>query len=1054
MYSLRRLTINNFSIFKIIALLAVCSISSCNGCGNSAKSKKLGRSNKELHTPDTPPINPAKIDLAFLVLTDEQEFIDKEEIKFKIQNHGDKISTDDIQMKLEATEVAMEFNLGKKAGSSIHANLTQILGLSVAKDLVEGEASAEIVLQLKDIKTKAASSTIRLTLTSKEKTIKKTLHWKAGKLEIIGLADFSGFNEATFQLKNGTSLALEPKNIVVELTSKVSGLVLEFTDIGKSSATLGKLLGNNTTIKFREQTGSISFKVKKQPAIETATVTITIKSKIGNTKLAQSTVTWTKKDIELNIHKVQPVELQGSVNTKFVVQIKNNGKDKSEASKLQLQLERIQGTNATIDGATVKGEGVFTINLNSLGNIAAFSPGYHNPYQIKIIPHADNFAEFEMQLLYDGQFVGDKNIIVWKGEPKVKVTTTDANLKGDTKTTQLTFINESGFDLDMEMLKKVKVQLNSITKDAEIKYYDNYNGYLYGWRSINDGYTTTTLADLVSNSLSTGNSKTVDITINTDKNGKASFELELVGSTGEEKDRKVNVVWNGEPKVEVKVNSGALLEDHFDHIELTGHKKQAYLTFIDRGGFELDKDILQSLRIKLNNLTEGAKVLYGTTTIDGASLWDVLGKSLLHYKSQNIILDCGTNKEVSFELELVGSTSEERNRKVKVVWKEGPMVKLESITPNIDGLRGNSAREIKIKVSNGGKFKLEQADLEKITFNYTKNSSKGKLTKKGSSEDIQSKNLLQLLDKNELTPGSYQELDLTIDNEQAFQVEFTNLKLEGSSFTSKNYRVNWIGEINLALEAVGDLTALEGDHGKHFKIKVTNNSGFTLSEAFLKGITFTYRGYQGEIIQETSCKQIQGRTLWDVLDNEILQAGESKSIALFIANNTSNEIRFTDLTLSRGNLLTLSGSVNNVIKSICWRKSLLIAGVWDDKILQLEEGKIKAELNFWNENKSIATENKLKEIQVKLNNLPAGISVFYNKNNTLNQITATTTLWDILGEGLASSDSKEGEDGKTIIITIDPGTNTAFQFEVELVGSNIEEKLRKAKIHWTAAQIS
>ncbi|MHB9147209.1 MAG: hypothetical protein ACYC2U_02005 [Candidatus Amoebophilus sp.] len=1048
MYSLRRLTINNFSIFKIITLLAVCSISSCNGCGNSAKSKKLGRSNKELHTPDTPPIIPAKIDLAFLVLTDEQEFIDKEEIKFKIQNHGDKISTDDIQMELEATEVDMEFNLGKKAGSSIHANLTQILGLSVAKDLVEGEASAEIVLQLKDIKTKAASSTIRLTLTSKEKTIKKTLHWKAGKLEIIELADFSGFNEATFQLKNDTSLALEPKNIVVELTSKVSGLVLEFTDIGKSSSTLGKLLGNNTTIKFREQTGSISFKVKEQPAIETATVTITIKSKIDNTKLAQSTVTWTRKDIELNIHKVDPVELQGSVNTKFVVQIENNGKDKSEASKLQLQLERIQGTNATIDGATVKGEGVFIINLNSLGNIAALSPGYDNPYQIKIIPHADNFAEFEMKLLYDGQFVGDKNTIVWKGKPKVKVTTTEANLKGDNKTTQLTFINESGFDLDMKMLKKVKVQLNSITKDVKIKYYD---GDIYGWRSINDEYTTTTLADLVSNSLSTGNSKTVDITINTGKNGKASFELELVGSTSEEKDRKVNVVWNGEPKVEVKVNSGALLENYFDHIELTGHKKQAYLTFIDRAGFELDKDILQSLRIKLNNLTEGAKVLYGTTTIDGASLWDVLGKSLLHYKSQNIILDCGTNKEVSFELELVGSTSEERNRKVKVVWKEGPMVKLESITPNIDGLRGNAAREIKIKVSNEGKFKLEQADLEKVTFNYAKNSSEGKLTKKGSSEDIQSKNLLQLLDKNELTPGSYQELDLTIDNEQAFQVEFTNLKLEGSSVTSKNYRVNWIGEINLALEAVGDLTDLEGDHGKHFEIKVANNSGFALSETSLKGITFTYRGYQGEIIQETPRKQIQGMKLWDVLDNQILQAGESKSIALFIDNNTSNEIIFTDLTLSGGNLLTLSGSVNNVIKSICWRKSLLIAGVWDDKILQLEEGKIKTKLNFWNENKSIATENKLKEIQVKLNNLPADISVFYNKNNTLNQITAATTLWDILGESLASFDSEEGEDGKTIIITIDPGTNTDFQFELELVGSNIEEKLRKAKIHWTAA---
>ncbi|OJW72111.1 MAG: hypothetical protein BGO68_01135 [Candidatus Amoebophilus sp. 36-38] len=594
------------------------------------------------------------VSLEFFHLPDELH--GKDIVEFQIKNKGSLINTDDIQIQLDAPN-KMVFKLGNKKEDASKATLTEILGIE--RNLAQGAHTDNIILELKDPKNQE-NATIKLTLTCKGIQEEKSIRWKAGKIEVIGLSTFAGKKRATFELKNEGSGSINPSDIEIELTSEPSGLNLEFIVGNKthiaSPAILEKLLvDGNRSINFNEQTSHLQFKVKKPSAIEKATVIVIIRKAADKVELARQPVTWTKKKINLKIENIKPLQLQGTNHTKFELQISNWAQEDAEADKLQLQLRRIKGTQATIVGATKKAADVFV--LNDLGNISKNTS--NNTYSVTLEPRADKLVEFECQLLYDGYPVGDKKSVSWKGDPRIKITYDNNRLSGDNKKTEILFINESGFELDKEILEKIQIKLTHLTEDAEVKYNNRWGG-----TEMMDKEATTPLASLLGTHLADGDSRSVEVLVDTGTNPNVEFELEVVESTASENDKKVKVFWEGKPKVKVTAES---------HV-VVGNQMERELIFRNESGFELTQIHLENIIIQLNNLTAGTKVLYDDPgkNIDGAKLADVLGKDGFKWGEVNTIItiDPDVNKEVSFEVELVGSDGAEHDRKTTIEWPQ------------------------------------------------------------------------------------------------------------------------------------------------------------------------------------------------------------------------------------------------------------------------------------------------------------------------------------------------------------------------------------------------
>jgi hypothetical protein len=1039
MHTFKKSLLSSFYLLQIVTLLSIFSISSCESCN---------------------PWHKDKFDLTFVNLADEQVFVDTEIIKFKIRNNGNKVNTDDIHLELISNKLGVKFRLGKVKGAFISTDLTEILGIMSGKELGSGEETEEIELRLNDAtkgfkeeKSANIKLSLRADLADFSHSVKKDLYWKAKRLKIINLNTSLKGDEGTFLLKNKMPNDINLEDIEVELVSKINGFKLTFMCNSKSLAPLKELLATEV-IQGGKETEPIIFKIQADPAIEIATITVKVINKVDGKVLEESEKTWNKKNIDLAIRQVIPEKLYGIDKTEFSLEVANKGIHDPDTSRLQLQLRRIQGTHATIEGAVLKEADVFILELNKL----VLDRYGNTSLPLKIIPNTDSFAAFELQLLYDGHPIKEKKTVNWFGAPKVKVVAKPTKLRDDDKTTQLSFKNESGFDLDQEMLKKLEIKLNNLTNNVEVQY-KNSSGFFKYFAA--DNYSTTTLADLLPKKISNNATQTVEIKIETGKNTAASFEVELVGSTSEEKERKANIAWEETDfniALEIRQQLGKSAAAN-NQIDLTN--SDAYLTFLNKNSSKWNREALQDITVKIKHLTAGAKVVYGKEgkNIDGVTLKDILEEKFLEKGKgidKKITVNSGTNRQVNFELELVGSTASEADKKVDVFWKLKPAIKVASLTSKIASLQGNLAKEIKLKVTNESSFKLVQADLEEITFDYTKSNAWGKLTKQGGTEDIKGKNLAYLLGIKELDAGDYKELDLIIDNQEEPYVAFENLKLIHSSADSIIEKIKWIGGniIDLLLEADKNLTRLEGEEDKHFKLTITNRSGFNLNESLLKNITVSYdkidnfgSKYQ-KIVKKVSSKDIRGITLWELLDGQILKDGKSKQVDLAIDSDGNTFASFKHLTLSQSRASDDYQIKASKIDLLSWTEDLLIS--IDSQSLTLQEGKIAGKLTFYNQSyqkAATATKAKLEKVIFRLNNLPNGMSVFYyDKDKNLCEIENSTTVWDILGKDLPSF--VDEMDGTTVDIIIDPGIHSSFQFEVELVGSNEGEFDRKVNITW------
>ena len=83
--------------------------------------------------------------MSFTGIADGQELKDNAAVQFKVQNDGDEVNTDDIELHLASTN-GVEFDLNGTKGADITESLTTILGGSSM--LVQNAQTSDITLKL------------------------------------------------------------------------------------------------------------------------------------------------------------------------------------------------------------------------------------------------------------------------------------------------------------------------------------------------------------------------------------------------------------------------------------------------------------------------------------------------------------------------------------------------------------------------------------------------------------------------------------------------------------------------------------------------------------------------------------------------------------------------------------------------------------------------------------------------------------------------------------------------------------------------------------------
>ena len=128
------------------------------------------------------------LSMSFAGIADGQELKDDDAVQFKVQNDGDEVNTDDIELHLASTN-GVELDLNGTKGADITESLTTILGGSSM--LVQSAQTSDITLKL-DKDNSQTNSEITLQLKKGGTTlVSKTVKWSQSLLSMsfTGIAD-------------------------------------------------------------------------------------------------------------------------------------------------------------------------------------------------------------------------------------------------------------------------------------------------------------------------------------------------------------------------------------------------------------------------------------------------------------------------------------------------------------------------------------------------------------------------------------------------------------------------------------------------------------------------------------------------------------------------------------------------------------------------------------------------------------------------------------------------------------------------------------------------
>lgn len=159
-------------------------------------------------------------------------------------------------------------------------------------------------------------------------------------------------------------------------------------------------------------------------------------------------ITWRDADIRLEITKLTKKLIGEGEAKRIEFIVVNKGKDLPEKDKITVRVMRLADTNASIDGATEVGSGIyeFKINKDNLGVLL-------NDLSV-VTKEGDKFAKFNLQLFYDGMEIGKPKTVTWK--PR------DVKLKLVNVTTKL--IGQENTDIAFTIQQKDKHEIDASKK--------------------------------------------------------------------------------------------------------------------------------------------------------------------------------------------------------------------------------------------------------------------------------------------------------------------------------------------------------------------------------------------------------------------------------------------------------------------------------------------------------------------------------------------------------------------------------------------------------------
>ncbi|MHB9148366.1 MAG: hypothetical protein ACYC2U_08420, partial [Candidatus Amoebophilus sp.] len=438
--------------------------------------------------------------------------------------------------------------------------------------------------------------------------------------------------------------------------------------------------------------------------------------------------------------------------------------------------------------------------------------------------------------------------------------------------------------------------------------------------------------------------------------------------------------------------------------------KTAQITFINNSGFKLGQDQLKKIRLVYT--TSHGKLTKGTQDVKGKNLWELLETELevgdKKDKSLDFTIDNDGAAEVEFtKIKLNNSTYTDEIASIK--WAGDLNVGMTSGTLS---LKGDTNKTAQITFINNSGFKLGQDQLKKISLVYT--TSHGKLTK--GMQDVNGKNLWELLGT-ELEVGNKKDksLDFTIDNDGAAEVEFTQIKLNNSTYTSEIASIKWEKVAEQLLIHIDTKDLRIGRNNKEIRV------GFRIKRDYdrekLKNLKLAYTITGGALKQGRS--EVENKSLWDVLGGDSVS---SKHIVFNIEiSGDPDSIELRDIQVVDEN----KNVVSNTIRKILWQKNIDIK-----MFMQPESGQNPQQLKgrwntqfniqFVNQTGLALTKEDLQHIKAKVEGITGDI-----KLRTINtEISHEVSLWDLLN---IANERYKIENGETRMVNLflDPGKQNA-----------------------------
>jgi hypothetical protein len=568
-----------------------------------------------------------------------------------------------------------------------------------------------------------------------------------GELEVGEIIN----NTNKFKLKitkvGGQVVAGDEAKLVVQVTQNPSDA---------SAATIKGIVDQLPFVAADIKNGLIEKELEVTPGTAETTFTLQLKDNGKNISTAKAAI-FKAPGVATYQLEVDKKNIEDGA-TEVVVTVKKGTEvlQATDLEKLKLAIKRVRGSAAKIGGINqgkleFKGANALTLSVDKKSASK----------KLIILPGTDKKAKFELKLVDDkgSTIAGTEQAVEWSNGIDLKVA-----LKYDSSSSKINCIitnngkvEANGLKLDWKRNKGKNVLIENKEK-----------------------------GDITIGKL--GAKDNVIKALPVDWKGDTHGEFEFTLSMGTEKEYIENFPFvTTTPQVTIKLEGSKNL--------LKGDKEKEVKFTVTAGNHELTEVDLTVIKL-VYTATGGAKLdLKGKTTdAQGKSLKDLLGVTKLAANASQtltLMIDNTHQAEAIFtDIKLQGSENEDANKVKEVTWEGGIKVAIFCKRTSLKGVG-----QAKIEFTNNSGFKLEEAQLKKLTFEYT--ATKGKL-KKGM-DDSNGKNLWKLLGKS-IDTGQEEVIELDVDNESQATVNFTDLKLTGSADTTEIAKIEWEGAISLEAE--------------------------------------------------------------------------------------------------------------------------------------------------------------------------------------------------------------------------------------------------------------